>query len=50
MMQNLLWYALVVPLLVPAAAQAPNEGQQPLTDKGDKEACPNYANYATFPQ
>ncbi|KAL2172032.1 hypothetical protein VTG60DRAFT_769 [Thermothelomyces hinnuleus] len=48
-MYHLPWYAFVVPLLVPAAAQGFNGGQQPLTDKGDKEACPNYANYATFP-
>ncbi|KAL2157484.1 hypothetical protein VTH06DRAFT_6035 [Thermothelomyces fergusii] len=49
MMHHLPWYAFVVPLLVPAAAQGFNGGQQSLTDKGDKEACPNYAKYATFP-
>ncbi|AEO55165.1 Six-hairpin glycosidase-like protein [Thermothelomyces thermophilus ATCC 42464] len=48
-MHHLPWYAFVVPLLVPAAAQGFNGGQQRLTDTGDKEACPNYANYATFP-
>ncbi|KAL2200638.1 Six-hairpin glycosidase-like protein [Corynascus similis CBS 632.67] len=48
-MYRLLWYALAAPLLVPAAAQDTNANQQPLTDQADKEACPNYANYATFP-
>jgi hypothetical protein len=50
-MTRISWCSLMVPLLAPAASSLGwDGGQEPLTDKFDKAACPDYAVYASFSQ
>lgn len=54
-MAQLRWSSLLLPLLAldyaPASATVGDyTNQEPLTHKFDKSACPDYANYATYPQ